>query len=1643
MGDTLQVAASLHLPEAAKRMNHDASFSGRAAATPQPLGNHPRAISRRSAEELLTALRKGTDLLKHGRLGRPKMHFFRLADADSLLTWRSANGKPRGIALSSVKQVIKGQATETFKRHPLPHMAHASFSLIYRDLDMSSRTLDLTCRTEQEFELWYWGIQVIIDRLSAAGAPQKPVIGAPTGEVMQSAKSVQLLSAGTPLQSSTAKVGRVTGAMGLPVLEHRPGDCYVWGSSNPNTGFPLSQASISHRQHCAYPVIVDDSTHLDVHQVAVGLRHAALVTRSGEAYTWGSGAGGRLGLGHAVDACAPQRVHTLWGQRIESITAGDGCTAAVSEEGALYTWGDGAAGDLGYCDALRQFIPRRVEGALLDHIITQVSCGPYHTAAVSATGALFTWGDGLCGKLGHGTLDSCSEPRQVEALASKRVIHVACGVWHTAAVAAEPIGGSSPPPSLSELSYAEAEALRHKLSAAYDMLDEEGGSLFTWGGQFTWVEHKKDAAGHATDKKDHNRGCLGLGDTTGRLLPTRVEGALQGLAVRQVDCGLNLTVALTTDGRIWQMGETGSPGNKHTPWEGAREPQQVSIPGHFVERVAVGMQHVAALAGPLDGQTGRAEEGEERSVIFMWGRGREGQLGGGLHADNATPSAVDELRGRHVLQVACGGCYTLAVCRHDADKEDTEERRRGYKGKMRAWFSTNNRPLITVPEKAEMLGLKLPRDSASTPFAEERAASIAGSLASFTPTSDMSTPRSEKTAAHSSAKHRVSLVAGARAFSTSLAVQLRRHSGEAFAASQRFLAGAKTPAPLSSEQSGPRRATSPEWDAAAPVTLAETSASMSAPHTSGINAQGIQADVLMSPASEGRTVHTADKVSDDHGHDQTLYIAALENRVAQLEALLGRRTAVPASTSSQPLEPLPSPFRAAPQQRPSFGNLLSARRHSSATLSPRGSAEEGSQHLTVQASDRSEHDSSRGLGEEASTAPVRRMLQLSPERSQSVSPQPQHRRSHSLAEWSAAAAPLWQPHEQIPSSTTPSTPPGQHTGPPKPQQSEQLPSSPQPTSSNSTGGPALQQDTHAPVPAAHTSTEASGSGRHFSGDTGLPGRPHSPVFRTSTIDVGALMGGSPWRPMGSPHSRLGSPDSPTSRALRDHDNSSSSSIFHTRLRPDSPVHRPDMARPQNREEEGTWALQQAAAMQRQVQRERAELAQLRSRLEEQEARLAARARELQLADSPSSMPTPLPLPTVQTLPHNAPGDDRLSGALERAGTTKASQQPMRFGLLQTGHEETVEVFEGVFLTLEATPSGQNALTRIRFARGRFSRAQAEAWWRAHKAEVAQHYNLVSMSLRAPSETPATLPDPNEGGTPFHTPPCSPFDLQGGEVIADPRILALPSPPLTDPPQTHPMSDDQQISQRSRVADSLPEQPYREQQLLQHEVSCWESTAAGPQQHRDSGWPGPPWEHTQSAASPAHSASAYAWCCEDDAALTNTAHRSVASFGGYSLEALSPELSSAGSPVAIGGCSTDPGDSAAVLSSRADQPRTCSEDAQKYFKCHDGISAEDGAARVRADVGTAEELEDARSAGKGHSRGADTGAASTAIVPALRTEQSCQETGPQPLQAVSGANIPQMASAENFMQLDMSRACHDDGAQIQPPSLGNTHAIAAL
>ncbi len=68
-------------------------------------------------------------------------------------------------------------------------------------------------------------------------------------------------------------------------------------------------------------------------QVAVGATHAGLLTKGGEMYTWGDGAGGKLVLGHLVAAAVPQRVHTLWGQPVRHIAVSGEPRSACSADG--------------------------------------------------------------------------------------------------------------------------------------------------------------------------------------------------------------------------------------------------------------------------------------------------------------------------------------------------------------------------------------------------------------------------------------------------------------------------------------------------------------------------------------------------------------------------------------------------------------------------------------------------------------------------------------------------------------------------------------------------------------------------------------------------------------------------------------------------------------------------------------------------------------------------------------------------------------------------------------------------------------------------------------------------------------------------------------------------------------------------------------------------------------------------------------------------------------------------------------------------------------------------------------------------------------------------------------------------------------
>ena len=55
--------------------------------------------------------------------------------------------------------------------------------------------------------------------------------------------------------------------MGLPVPEHRPGDCYVWGSCEPRSNGSATVSPVCSSPVNCNPSLVSESSHLDVCEV--------------------------------------------------------------------------------------------------------------------------------------------------------------------------------------------------------------------------------------------------------------------------------------------------------------------------------------------------------------------------------------------------------------------------------------------------------------------------------------------------------------------------------------------------------------------------------------------------------------------------------------------------------------------------------------------------------------------------------------------------------------------------------------------------------------------------------------------------------------------------------------------------------------------------------------------------------------------------------------------------------------------------------------------------------------------------------------------------------------------------------------------------------------------------------------------------------------------------------------------------------------------------------------------------------------------------------------------------------------------------------------------------------------------------------
>lgn len=315
--------------------------------------------------------------------------------------------------------------------------------------------------------------------------------------------------------------------------------------------------------------------------VAAGAYHTCALTTAGTVACWGRNDHGQLGRG--TKSNDPQPVPVVVGGLgdVVSITAGAQHTCAVLKSDAATCWGANDDGQTGKGtaggDELSPVPVAGVGGAGVLPAVSALSAGNSHTCALLSLGVVRCWGKGSNGEMGNDTTMAANPaPVEVAGLA---------GTGQLTGVTGIVAGGNHTCAILGQ------------------------GSVACWGYQST--------------------GPIGDGIHSSSPVPVSVKaeaGLLSLEGVTGLGLGSNHTCAATKDGAAlcWGNGSEGQVGSG----DAAIAPLPVAVPVAAEPVIAVyaGQETSCALAS-----TG---------VVRCWGKNSNGELGNGVSASVALPSAV-------------------------------------------------------------------------------------------------------------------------------------------------------------------------------------------------------------------------------------------------------------------------------------------------------------------------------------------------------------------------------------------------------------------------------------------------------------------------------------------------------------------------------------------------------------------------------------------------------------------------------------------------------------------------------------------------------------------------------------------------------------------------------------------------------------------------------------------------------------------------------------------------------------------------------------------------------------------------------------------------------------------------------------------
>ncbi|NWX22464.1 RPGR regulator, partial [Aegotheles bennettii] len=202
------------------------------------------------------------------------------------------------------------------------------------------------------------------------------------------------------------------------------GKLYMFGSNN------WGQLGLGSKNTVSKPTCVKALKPEKTKLAVCGRNHTLVYTEKGNVYAAGGNSEGQLGLGDTEERTTFHLISFFTNQhKIKQLAAGSYTSAAVTEDGQLFVWGDNSEGQIGLADEASVSIPCQVD---VGKPVSSVSCGYYHSALITGDGELYTFGEPENGKLGllPEQLKNNRVPQPVLGIMEK-VNKVACGGEHT------------------------------------------------------------------------------------------------------------------------------------------------------------------------------------------------------------------------------------------------------------------------------------------------------------------------------------------------------------------------------------------------------------------------------------------------------------------------------------------------------------------------------------------------------------------------------------------------------------------------------------------------------------------------------------------------------------------------------------------------------------------------------------------------------------------------------------------------------------------------------------------------------------------------------------------------------------------------------------------------------------------------------------------------------------------------------------------------------------------------------------------------------------------------------------------------------------------------------------------------------------